>query len=127
MALIDLIKTAVEEALSTGTIDFDALVDKAFKEETADGREALAKKQIRHDIGLRLRKWALAVEQPMIPDLLDGYVEKDGDYIHASQLSREEWLVRKRKIRARINTLLLREAAIDEMLSQDLPSEGEIA
>jgi hypothetical protein len=57
--------------------------------------------------------------------LLDGFVQKDGDYVHASQLSREDWLIRKYKIRARINTLLLREAAIDEVLSQDdLPEEG---
>ena len=103
-------------------IDFDALVDEIFKGESETSREALAKKQIRQNLGLRLRKWALAVEQPMIPDLLDGFVERDGDYIHASNLSREEWTIRKYKLQRRIVTLEERVAAIDEVLSQaDLP------
>jgi hypothetical protein len=104
-------------------INFDALVDEAYALEEKNYENRI-KLQLRQEIGLRLRKFALAIE-PMLPNLLDGFVQKDGDYVHASQLSREDWLIRKYKIRARINTLLLREAAIDEVLSQDdLPEEG---
>lgn len=104
-------------------INFDALVDEAYVLEEKNYENRI-KLQLRQEIGLRLRKFALAIE-PMLPNLLDGFVQKDGDYVHASQLSREDWLIRKYKIRARINTLLLREAAIDEVLEQDdLPEEG---
>lgn len=120
-----LLTTAIEKSGSADSIDFDALVDEAFKGESEANREALAKQQIRNDFGIKLRKWALAVEQPMIPDLLDGFVERNGEYVHASQLSREEWQIRKFKLQRRIASLVARVAAIDEVLEQDdLPEEG---
>lgn len=126
MSWNDLIREAIRKSGADDSVGFDALVDAIFKEESEDGREALAKKQIRQELGFKLRKWALKVEQPLIPDLLDGFVERGGDYIHASNLSREEWTFRKHKLQRRVITLEERIAAIDDVLSQvDLPSKGE--
>jgi hypothetical protein len=122
----DLIREAIRKSGADDSVGFDALVDEIFAGESEDSREALAKKQIRQELGFKLRKWALKVEQPLIPDLLDGFVKKDDDYIHASNLSREEWTFRKHKLQRRIITLEERVTAIDNVLSQiDLPSKGE--
>ena len=108
-----------------GSIDFSALVKTVFEGESEDNREALAKRQIRRELGIILRRWTAEVEQPLIPDLLDGFVEKEGSYIHASQLSREEWDVRILKLDQTIRTLVARRTAMQE--ARDQAQEGEVA
>ena len=107
-------------------INFENLIEEAYTVITEKDRERRVKLELRQEIGLRLRKWALWME-PMLPHLLDGFVQRGDEYVHAGQLSRKEWQIRKYKIRARINTLLLREAAIDEVLWQDDLPEAEEA
>jgi len=122
--LNQLIVEAIAESEPDGTIDFNMLVKLALQGESEQSVNALAEKQVRREVGIKLRKWALAVDQPMIPDLLDGFVEREGSYIHASQLSREEWDIRILKLDQTIRTLVARRTAMQE--ARDQAQEGEV-
>ena len=121
--LNQLIIEAIAEAETDGPIDFSLLVKLALRGESEQSLKTLAEKQVRREVGIKLRKWALAVDQPMIPDLLDGFIEKEGNYIHASQLSREEWDIRILKLDQTIRTLVARRTAMQE--ARDQAQEGE--
>ena len=118
-----LLVVAISEAGPEGPLDFDMLVKSALLGEPEQNRDALAEKQVRREIGIKLRKWTFAVEQPLIPDLLDGFIQRDGDYIHTSQLSREEWDIRILKLDQTIRTLVARRTAMQE--ARDQAQEGE--
>ena len=71
-----LIIFAIAEAGTEDPIDFDLLVKSALWKASDETLNALAEKQVRREVGTKLRKWAIAVEQPMIPDLIGRFHTK---------------------------------------------------
>ena len=124
--LDDLIKRAVKDCSFNSPISLDVLADAANKWASPLLRLALAKKRARDELGKLLRRRPSEEEQPLIPELLDIYAETEGGYVHMSQLPRNEIQHRRNRLQQRITSELMRLAAYDKMLEQDLPLSGEV-
>ena len=116
--LNDLLNEALEECGSRYPLDLGLLVEKAIRGLHAPRRDALAKKQIRRELGSRLRRWPPPDELPLIPGLLDGYVRGDGGYVRTTKLSLEDWRAQRTRLARQADTLMTRVAAIDKLLEQ---------
>ena len=119
-----LIRSAVKDCSFSSPISLDILADAAIKWASTSLRLTLAKKRAIDELGKRLRRRPSEEEQPLIPELLNGYAEIEGGYVHMSQLPRREILHRRNKLQQSVRTSLLKIAAYDEWLSHDLPEEG---
>ncbi len=122
--LDSLLQSAVKDCSLSSPISLSVLADVAVKWASVSLRLTLAKKRAMDELGKRLRRRPSEEEQPLIPELLNGYAEIDGGYVHMSQLPRGEILHRRNKLQQSVKTSLLKIAAYDEWLSHDLPEEG---
>ena len=123
--LDNLLERAAKDCSFESPISLNILASIAYKWASPSWKIILGTKRARDDLGKKIRKRRAEDEQPMIPELLDGYAKIDGGYVHMSQLPRGEILHRRNKLQKRVRTSLLKIAAYDELLAQDLPTQGE--
>ena len=129
--LNDLLAQAIKECGTRYPLELTVLIDAALRGERKPRRDALAKKQIRREICVRLRRWPAPDELPLIPGLFDGYVQTERGLVHTSKLSmralRDFWRARSARFKRQADTLMTRAEAIDKMLLQLKNDEEEPA
>jgi hypothetical protein len=120
-----LLESAKKDCSLESPILLETLAKAALKGASASWRTTLAEKRTMDELGRKLRKPSTE-NKHMVPNQLNMFAEIDGGYVHMSQLPRVEILHRRNKLQQTVRTSLIKIAAYDEMLQQNLPSEGGI-